>query len=85
MTRRIDPTTAIEILRQELRQMNYTRLSDAEVSRYRERNSEIRANDAIEGLVNPVGEDFYDMLLDERVPLALYGAMLEKFHKLTLS
>ena len=67
----------IEAIRAEVRAMDFTRGSPAEVAMWREDMAESRANLAIEGMIPTPNEDaFFDMLLDERVSPPLLSQIL---------
>ena len=67
----------IEVIRAEVRAMDFVRGTPAEVAMWREDMAESRANLAIEDMIPTPNEDaFFDMLLDEGVSPLLVSQIL---------
>jgi hypothetical protein len=67
----------IEAIRAEVRAMDFTRGTPAEVAMWREDMAESRANLVIEDMIQTPNEDaFFDMLLDEGVSPPLVSQIL---------
>ena len=67
----------LDMLRNEVRALDYVRGSSAENAMWREDDEDARANLAIEGMALSAEDDsLFDMLRDERVPPALATQIL---------
>ena len=72
-------TIDLDMLRSEVRTLDYVRGSPAEDTMWREDDEDARANLAIEGMaLTPEDDALFDMLRDERVPPALATQILLK-------
>lgn len=73
------PTIDLDMLRGEVRALDYVRGTDAEDAMWREDDEDARANLAIEDMALSAEDDaLFDMLRDERVPPPLATAILLK-------
>ncbi|MBX9816113.1 MAG: hypothetical protein A4S12_04905 [Proteobacteria bacterium SG_bin5] len=71
----------VEAIRAEVRAMNFTRGTPAEVAQWREDLAESRANLAIEDMTPTPNEDaFFDMLLEEGVSPSLMSQILLRLY-----
>ena len=69
----------VEAIRAQVRALDFTRGSPAEISMWREDDADSRANLAIEGMTLDAQEDaLFDMLRDEGVPPPLATAIVLK-------
>ena len=72
-------TIDLDMLRSEVRTLDYVRGSPAEDTMWREDDEDARANLAIEGMaLTPEDDALFDMLRDEWVPPALATQILLK-------
>ncbi|NYD92354.1 hypothetical protein SAMN05192583_3676 [Sphingomonas gellani] len=72
-------TINLDMLRREVRALDYVRGSSDEDAMWREDDEDARANLAIEGMVlTPEDDALFDMMRDERVPPSLATQILLK-------
>jgi hypothetical protein len=72
-------TLDVEAIRRQVRALDFTRGTPAEIALWREGDAEARANLAIEGMaLTPDDAALFDMLRDEAVPPPLATAIVLK-------